>query len=105
MSAGEYEPTAIHPLATALGDDWRWLDEGWRDIVVILHKGGAHIDVARLMLWEGPRNDAAWRVLAEELRAAVDRGMTGHLLPEITKYQPEGSDEWLVKVEIKPAEG
>jgi hypothetical protein len=52
----------LHPLAEALGEEWRWLLDSPRQTVVILHPSGLYFEIGRDFLAPG-------RIDADEARA------------------------------------
>ena len=68
------DPARLHPLAEALGDEWRWLLDDPRRTVVILHSSGLYFEVARELLAPGRIGvDEARAIGAALRRGTLDR--------------------------------
>jgi hypothetical protein len=88
---------AMHPLAVAMGDGWRWLGDHQAQQVVLLHRGGLHTTLAVVMLWPHWKRKELWRPMADALNQAVAEGVTGAVY--VTSHDlPSGR----VRVEVDP---
>jgi len=65
------DPARLHPLAEALGDEWRWLLDEPRRTVVILHRTGLYFEIARDFLEPGRIGEDEARAIAGALRMGV----------------------------------
>jgi hypothetical protein len=73
------DPTKLHPLAEALGSDWRWLLDSARRTVVILHPSGLFVEVDRSFLAPGRIDVEESRAIGAALRMGVLEGRRGEV--------------------------
>jgi hypothetical protein len=79
----------LHPLAAALGEDWRWYENADRRTVAIVHPRGLWTEVDRALLAPGRIEDSIASAIAGSLRRGVLDGVAG-LVDVTVAIRPTG---------------
>lgn len=69
----------LHPLAAALGEDWRWYENATQRTVAIVHPRGLWTEVERDLLAPGRIDEPIASAIAGSLRRGVLDGLTGRV--------------------------
>lgn len=69
----------LHPLAEALGDEWRWFEDVSRRTVAIIHPRGLWVEVDRSLLGPGRIKESEAKAIASALRRGILDGASGYV--------------------------